>query len=86
MKQQSSLNLKINDNPVNSNALENSLMLRATNSGLKLFNSVGEELPICSSVFKVQEFPTSGMIENSIYILESGEAKAYFSEGWIDIS
>lgn len=53
MKQQSSLNLKINDNPVNSNALENSLMLRATNSGLKLFNSVGEELPICSSVFKV---------------------------------
>lgn len=86
MKQQSFLNLKINDNPVNSNALENSLMLRATNSGLKLFNSVGEELPICSSVFKVQEFPTSGMIENSIYILESGEAKAYFSEGWIDIS
>lgn len=86
MKQQSSLNLKINDNPVNSNALENSLMLRATNSGLKLFNSVGEELPICSSVFKVQEFPTSGMIENSIYILESGEAKAYFAEGWIDIS
>ena len=86
MKQQSSLNLKINDNPINSNALENSLMLRATNSGLKLFNSAGEELPICSSVFKVQEFPTSGMIENSIYILESGEAKAYFAEGWIDIS
>ena len=86
MKQQSSLNLKINDNPVNSNALENSLMLRATNSGLKLFNSAGEELPICSSVFKVQEFPTSGMVENSIYILESGEAKAYFAEGWIDIS
>ncbi|MBO5142771.1 MAG: hypothetical protein J6J11_09145 [Treponema sp.] len=37
-------------------------------------------------IFKVNEFPTSGLVENSIYILESGEAKAYFAGGWVEIS
>ena len=92
MKQQASISLKIVDNPIDSKALDNSLLLRATSNGLKLFNNVGEEVQIGNGssdiqhIFKVTEFPTSGMLDNSIYILESGEVKAYFAEGWIDIS
>ena len=92
MKQQASISLKIVDNPIDSKAPVDSLLLRATSDGLKLFNSSGEEVQIGNGssdvqhIFKVTEFPTSGMVDNSLYILESGEAKAYFAEGWIDIS
>lgn len=62
------------------------------NSGNQLVQLVDGKIPESlyngdtQHIFYVDEFPTSGMIENSIYILESGEAKAYFTSGWIDIS
>lgn len=51
----------------------------------KLPSSIIPSLDI-QHIYKVTEFPTSGLVENSIYILESGEAKAYFAGGWVEIS
>ena len=38
------------------------------------------------NIFKVLEFPSADMINNSIYVLASGETKAYFENEWINIS
>ena len=43
MKQQASLNLFIVDDPIDSKALEGHLMLRATSSGLKVYDAAGSE-------------------------------------------
>lgn len=91
MKKQASLSILKVNNPFNTVAPSGSLLLCATDEGLKLYNENGEELQIGGSsdiqhIFKVSEFPTSGMVDNSIYVTEAGEVKAYFSEGWIDIS
>lgn len=91
MKKQASLSILKVNNPFNTIAPSGSLLLCATDEGLKLYNENGEELQIGGSsniqhIFKVSEFPTSGMVDNSIYVTEAGEVKAYFAEGWIDIS
>ena len=91
MKKQASLSILKVNNPFNTVAPSGSLLLCATDEGLKLYNENGEELQIGGSsdiqhIFKVSEFPTSGMVDNSIYVTEAGEVKAYFAEGWIDIS
>ena len=43
MKDQASLNLLIVDSPIDTKALENHLMLRATSSGLKVYDATGSE-------------------------------------------
>lgn len=71
MKDQASLNLLIVDSPIDSKALTGHLMLRATSSGLKVYDATGSETELGGSstggvsvvVSETEpENPTEGMI------------------------
>lgn len=58
MKDQASLNLKIVDTPIDSKALAGHLMLRATSTGLKVYDNTGVETPIGGEVDESRLLPT----------------------------